>query len=401
MKIFAKLMMVAVMGFLVIGGRALAQERAVDPWSLSAMLGSQFSDNRDGTADGKESNVDVSLTPRVDLRWRDGDRSLLDLFVMPSIKWHSNPRSEDTGNPQNDSELFGAVGVDGMHHFTPRVALKAGDGLSYNDDPEISQGGASVRQSASHWLNDAHAEVAVEITEKVGASLTGSSLTKRYTDNAVADNQDEDTYNAETALKYMTGSGCALFGMIGYSDFNAQSSGAGARNRGSSVMSYGVGLERLFSPDVSGKVSGGYQTAEYDDDTVDGTETWNGNAEMTFRAASQTRFRVGGSYGYYSPNVRPYSIQTLKAVSGAVDHDVLSERLTVTLRGQYSEGEYQAEGADLPGGVDKLTTVGLSGRYWMNRNWAVQAGYTYENWDSELRDSFDRNLVDVGVTARL
>jgi hypothetical protein len=91
----------------------------------------------------------------------------------------------------------------------------------------------------------------------------------------------------------------------------------------------------------------------------------------------------------------------LTSVSGAIDHDVLSDRLTLSLRGQYSEGDYADEGADLPGGLDKLTSVGISGRYWVSRNWAVQAGYTHENWDSDLRESFDRNLVDVGVTAKL
>jgi hypothetical protein len=389
------------MGSLFVGGKALAQKDAADPWALSATLSSQFSDNRDGVSSNEESNVDVSVTPRADLRWRDGERSMVDLFLMPSVKWHSNPRENKSGAPQNDAELFGAVGVDGSHRFTPRVGVKAGDMLSYNDDPEISQGGANVRQSASHWLNDAHAGVDMELSEKVGASLMGSSLMKRYTDNAVADNQDEDTYKAEADLKYLTGSGYTLFGLAAFSDFNAKSSGAGSRNRGSHVLSCGVGVERIFSPDVIGKISGGYQMAEYDDDALDSTDTANGNAEMTFRAASATRFRVGGSYGYYSPNVRPYSIQTLTAVSGAIDHDVLSERLTLTLRGQYSEGDYADEGADLPGGLDKLTTVGVSGRYWMNRNWSIQAGYTHENWDSDLRESFDRNLVDIGVMAKL
>lgn len=401
MNVFAKLMMVAVVGYLFAGGSALAQKDATDPWALSATLNSQFSDNRDGVSENKESNVDVSLTPRADLRWRDGDRSLLDFYLMPSIKWHSNPRDESSGEGQNDAELFGAVGVDGSHRFTPRVGVKAGDALSYNDDPEITESGATVRQSSSHWLNNLHAGVDVELSQKVGASLMGSSIMKRYTDQVVADNQDEDIYQAEADLKYLMGSGYSVFGLIGFSDFNAESSGAGSRNRGSQVLSYGVGIERVFSPDVTGKIAGGYQTAEYDDDALESTDTMNGNAEMTFRAASPTRFRVGGSYGYFAPNVRPYSIQTLTAVSGAIDHDVLSDRLTLTLRGQYSEGDYADEGVGLPGGLDKLTTVGFSGRYWVQRNWAVQAGYTHETWDSDLRESFDRNLVDVGVTARL
>lgn len=401
MRVFAKLMLVTVTGSLLVGGRALAQDKAADPWSVSATLSSQFSDNRDGTDSNKESNVDVSLTPRADLRWRDGERSLLDLFVMPSVKWHSNPREDSTGSGQNDTELFGSAGIDLMHHITPRVGVKVGDVLSYTDDPEITQGGATLRQNSSHWMNDAHAGVDVGLTEKVGASLTGSALTKRHTEEIVADNQDEDTYKGEADLKYMTGAGYTVFGLVGLTDFSAEWSGVDARDRGSQVMSYGLGVERVFSPDVVGKVIGGYQMVEFSDDAIDSSDTVNGSAAMTFRAASPTRFNIGGSYGYFSPNVRPYAIQTLTAVSGSIDHDVLAERLTVTLRGQYSEGDYDSEGTDLPSGKDKLTSVGFGAKYWLNRNWSINAGYTYENWDSDLRESFDRNLVDVGVTAQL
>jgi hypothetical protein len=82
----------------------------------------------------------------------------------------------------------------------------------------------------------------------------------------------------------------------------------------------------------------------------------------------------------------------------AVDHDVTS-RLMVTLQGQYSDGNYDEEGEALPGGSDKLATATLRGNFKLDRVWAITGGYTYENWDSEVRESFDRNLVDLGVKA--
>lgn len=401
MKAVAKLVLAAGIGFLLVGGQAMAQDNAVDPWSVSATLGSQFSDNRDGSDTNKESNVDVFLTPRADLRWRQGERTLLDVFVMPSVKWHSNPRSEESGNAQNDAELFGAAGVDFAHRIVPRLGIKAGDTLNYTDDPEVTQSGATVRQSASHWLNNTYGGLDVAITEKINGLVNGSMTTKRYTDEAVADDQDEDTYRGDTSLKYKMGLGYSLFGIIGITDFNAQSSGVGERDRGSQILAYGAGVERVFSPDVSGRIQAGYQTADFDDESVDSEDTFNGSLELLFRAASPTRFRIGAAYGYYEPNVRPYSIQTLKAVSGAVEHDILPDRLVLTLNGQYSEGEYDRVSDDLPGGTDKLGTIGISGRYIINRNWSVRTGYTFEKWDSDVRESFDRNLVDVGVTARL
>jgi hypothetical protein len=94
--------------------------------------------------------------------------------------------------------------------------------------------------------------------------------------------------------------------------------------------------------------------------------------------------------------VRPYSLQLLTSVQGSIEHDVLPERLTVSLRGQYSNGDYDEEG-DLPAGTDTLTLVGLNADYRINKNWSVGAGYTYENWDSDVRESFDRNYVDLNA----
>jgi hypothetical protein len=71
----------------------------------------------------------------------------------------------------------------------------------------------------------------------------------------------------------------------------------------------------------------------------------------------------------------------------------------VTLQGQYSDGNYDEEGEALPGGSDKLATATLRGNFKLDRVWAITGGYTYENWDSEVRESFDRNLVDLGVKA--
>ncbi len=394
MKAFGSLMVVA-LAVLTAVGTAMAQESASDPWAVSAGATAQFTDNRDGVDQNKESNLDLTGEVRGDLRWRDGERTRLDLFLAPSVKWHSNPRSVSEGNPQNDEELFGAAGFSLQHRVTPRVGIDLSDKAVYTDDPEVTAGGANVRQSANHWLNTVGAGVSAEITPKVGANVMGEYMIKRYDEETVANEEDEDVLKAEAYLKYLMGAGVNVFGMVGASDFNNESQ---TRDRGSQVMTYGVGAEKIFSPDVIGKVVAGYQMAEFDDDAIASRDSAYGSAEATLRAASPTRFRVGVTYGFSAPNVRPYSVQQLASVWGAVDHDVTA-RLTVTLRGQYSNSDYDEEGADLPGGSDDLATVSLRGNFKLDRVWALAAGYTYENWDSDVRESFDRNTVDAGVKA--
>ncbi len=397
-KLFFGIMLVSLMA----GTKGIAQDQDLGaptdgPWLFSARLGGEYSDNRDGVENNKESNFDIYVEPRVDYRFRDGNRTILDLSVLPMVKWHSNLRDNSQGNSQNDAEVFGTAMAELMHQLTPRLLLSIGDAITYNDDPEISNGGGNVRSSNSHIWNNAHAGLDYDLTEKLAGGVKASYALKRYTESAVADIEDEDIFEGEANLKYKMGSGYKLIGTAGASQFKNESI---VYNRGSTVLAAGAGLEKTFTPDLIGKVMGGYQHATYEDDAFDSIDTPNGSAELTMRAASATRFRVGASYGFYAPYVRPYSIQTMTAVNAGVDHDVLSKRLTVSLNGQYSNGHYKEENA-APGGDDTLMMAGVRADYRLNRNWSLNGGYTLENWDSDVRESFTRNLVDCGVRVQL
>jgi hypothetical protein len=285
-----------------------------------------------------------------------------------------------------------------MHQLSPRIALSLGDALTYNDDPQVDNGGGNVRSSYSHIWNTAHAGVDADLSETLATGVKGSYALKRYTESVVAEDEDEDIIMTEAYLKYKMGSGYNVLGIVGASDFKNKST---TQKRGSQVISAGVGVDKVFNPDYIGKIRGGYQHGEYDNADLDSIDTPNGSAELTLRAASATRFRVGASYGLYAPYVRPYSIQTLTAFSGAVDHDVLPNRLTLTLDAQYGSGDYKEEGATLPGGTDDMVMVGVSATYRVNRTWSLSGGYDYENWDSDVRESFDRHIVSFSVKAEM
>ncbi len=404
MKSWKTVVWTAMMVPLMAGSQGFAQEQDLGapsdgPWLFSARTGVQGTDNRDGLDDNKENNFDFYFEPRVDYRFRDGERSVLDLAVLPMVKWHSNPREEGDfgGAAQNDTELFGTAIAELSHQLTPRLLLSLGDAITYNDDPEITSGGGNVRYSNNHIWNNAHAGLDYAVTEKLTSGLAGTYALKRYTDSVVADTEDEDIVDVSANSKYSMGSGYKVVGMVGGSQYENDDLN---RDRGSTVLSAGGGLEKTFTPDLLGKVMLGYQHAEYQDDTLDSIDTPNGSAELTMRAASETRFRVGGSYGFYAPYVAPYSIQTMTAFNLGVDHDVLSKRMTVSLNGQYGKGEYEAE-ADAPGGDDDMIMAGLSADYRINRTWSVNTGYNFEHWDSDVRESFNRNTIDFSVKAQL
>lgn len=401
MKAWTKVMWAFLAVPLVVGAKVYGQDEVQGPqgpWLLSTRVGGEMTDNRDGLEKNKESNLDLFIEPRADYRYRNGERTVLDFAILPMLKWHSNPRTAEEGGAQNDTELFGTAAVELMHQLSPRVSLTLGDAITYNDDPEVSNGGANVRYSNNHIWNTTHAGLDGDLNETLATGVKGSYSLKRYQDSKVAADEDEDIVDGQAYLKYKMGSGYNILGLVGASDFKNKSS---TTERGSQVVSVGAGVEKIFNPDFIGKVTGGFQHGEYDNADLGSIDTPNGAAELTMRAASATRFRVGASYGLYAPYVRPYSIQTLTAFTGAIDHDLLPNRLTLTLTGQYGSGDYKEEGANLPGGKDDMALVGVSANYRLNRTWSVNGGYYYENWDSDVRESFDRNSVNFCVKAEM
>ena len=377
---------------------AFGQQADVKPWGVSVNAGAVYTDNRDGRDVNKESNIDFYIEPRADLLWRDGERTLLDFFVAPQVKVHSNPHSVEEGDPQHDSEMFGAIGLDLGHRFSRLLAVKLGDTAVYNDDPEITDNGVSVRSSANHVLNTASADLLVAITPSLQADLGGRNVMKRYEDDAVAAEQDEDVWDLQGQLGYLMAGGTKIYGLAGYSDFSNKSP---ERDRGSRVLTGDVGVEKTFTPDFVADLAAGYQSAEYDDETVDSQDTMNVRGDVALRGSSATRFRIGAIYGFAAPNVRPYSLQKMTSFIGSVEHDVVPKRLTVNVHAQYTEGKYEVESDTLAGGKDKMTRVGAGASYWINRHFSVNANYNFEHWDSDVREPFDRNTVDVGVAAKL
>ena len=372
-----------------------------DPWQLSLTAAAHYDDNRDAIKSNAVSNLDLILRPRAALMY-NLDATFLSLFYEPSYTWHSNPRTIEDGNPQHREEWFQLAGIDVARQISPLVGIKVGDAFAYTDDPNITEGGVAVRQNDTYIGNRAYGSIDLTPSRATYVRLDGAYSLKRYDEQVIADDQNEDVIESFATAGYTLVPGMSAFGQFGCEMFDNANTNW---DRGATAYTFAGGLEKVFNPDFSGRITAGYQQADYSDSILGSKNGWLTRLEGTLGGSCSTRLRLLAEHGYYMPYVRPYSIQEMLTFRATVDHDVTRD-LMLSVFGQYTDSDYPSEQSptenlDLPGGHDRMTDIGLSATYRITRSFSCRAGYRFQNWDSDVRESYSHNMIDVSITGQL
>ncbi len=372
-----------------------------DHWLFSLTVAAHYDDNRDALKDNPQSDLDLIVRPRATLLY-NLDQTFLRLFYEPSYTWRSDPRSVADGNPQNREEWYQSAGLTVTRQFSPLVGFKAGDIFAYTDDPSVTEGGVAQRQNNTYLGNRLYGSLDVTPSRVTYGRLDASYSLKRYKDKAVSDNWDEDVVDSVLEAGHTVAQGMNAFGQLGVSIYQNASTNM---DRGSKAYTFAGGLEKTFTPDFTGRITAGYQEAVYDDSGIGSKGGWLARLETTLGGSTPTRLRLLAEHGFYMPYVLPYSIQEMSTFRAAVDHDVTRD-LMLSVSGQYTDSFYPAEAStsshvDLAGGHDRMTDVGLNATYRINRNFSCGAGYRYQSWDSDVRESYSHNMIDLSFTGQL
>lgn len=385
------------------GGAPGEESAPADMVAFSVEASANYDDNRDATSSNKESIVSVYVRPRVDFNFRAAERTEVQAHYAPAYVWRDNPREKDEPNPQNDSELYHQFGLRGEHQFSPRVRLGASEEFEMTDDPDITSGGATVREDASYWLNRVRAWAETVLMPRLGTRIEGSVSNKRYDKSPAKDSGDEDKNNASAAAKYMVGENYNLIGMLGYED----SEYSGVNHGAADITTVAGGVERRFSPEFYSTVEAGYQHASMRDAVDNSSGSPYGLARLVFSPSPATDIEAVGKYSLQSSDWDPYSAQDQTRFSLRIDH-ALTKRVAVFCEGVYMNGEYDSktlvegtETQELEGGDDTLLDGRIGGSYRLSRNLTAAIEYEYEDWDSDIREAYSRNSCMVSLKADL
>ncbi len=361
------------------------------PLSLSVRIEGEYDDNRDGDSSGQEDSFNIRLQPRAAFTY-DLGITYVDLFYMPYILMRGNARDD-----QNDTELYHEVGAELRHDLTPTITLSMSDRFSVTDDPRVSEGGVTVRESANYTKNVLNLGLGIDMDAMTMMEIGGHSDIKRYSERAWR-NFDEDKLGANLTLRRELGMMMNVLTTLRYtkSEYND------IVDRGAEFVFAGIGMEKTFSPNLAGYLTVGWNTANHN--SLGGsTDTPAGNARVVLSPTPDTSLSLAASYELADSDWMGYSTQERTAFSATLNHRV-TPQLASALTLERVLGAYKSDTAviqGLPGGDDDLTAVHARAIYRMHQNLNLEIGYQFEDWDSDIRDSFNRNKYTVALRASL
>jgi hypothetical protein len=393
-----------IIGGCLIGAFGTAASEGSDPFRLALTVRGAYSDNRDST-EVNEDNTDIYIGPEIGAYF-EYERSLADLYYAPMYRYRTDPSAI-----QNEDEFHHDLSIRLEHWLTPRFLVRARERFNFTDDPSITEGGATLRRDASYAMNRVNVGVNYLMTEQTGLDLEGRHMIKRYDDDDVADQSDEDRTGLAGALNRHLDEYTSV-GLIGsYDEYDSDN--AESIERGFAVILGGLGFNKQFSPHLAMALKVGAQFVEYDedDDQLDEETVPYGNISLTLAGTPDTRILLEGDYSVQNAYSYPFASMEHTHVFAKGEVKV-SPKIKLSVTGEYRVEEYDEDGltakafeelvdAGRPTRGEETTVLATaSAAFWMDDKTSISLTQLYEDVDSDVFVSFTRNATQVAFSRR-
>ncbi len=347
------------------------------------------------------------------------ETGFLGLRYRPALDWY-----EDLGK-DSETEWNHAVDVNWMQMLGRRISLAIAETFIQYDRSEVVDSDGVLRQpNYGYWYNTAAGTLTALLTPTLRLSGSLRYQIFRYDDNLIAEREDYDIWAYGVSLGTQVGKATTVYVDGTIEDITYDGSGKtqtvvvpGYRgqvvdvipNRDATTYNVGLGVERVFSPNLLGRFRGGYTFKDMEAANQSDDDSPYGEAQVTIIPVPTTRLTLAAAYSLYQSGLQTFATQTRTTLSASLAHD-LTSRITLSILGAYYQSDYDAENSvnlvkpeEVEDGSETSTSVGARISYRLDRNNWIDLGYSYSSFDSDLRlrDSVDRNRFDVAWKIRL
>jgi len=376
------------------------QESLPLKWSVGADL--TYDDNvaPGGAADGTDS---MSINPYVGLSFvKVTPQTTVDVYARLGLIYYFD---QDSGSDIDDVNTQSRAGVNITHRFTERLRLSSQNFVSYELEPDYSQGVSSSRALGEYFFWQTDNALGYRWTDRF-ATYTGFQLTGLTYDDV--DNADRFTWTLYNQFRYQLGPRTVV--TLDYRYGQTEADGLASNSADHFIL---AGVEQRFSPTTILVAKAGAQIREVDD----GDNSTSPFFELTANTQVTEVFSVR-AFARYSLE----SYDSVQFIDGSFYDFSERQTLRVGVAGDYMISKTLSLGAGvdyIPSSFDSGNLVGggsgpatqdgleedifnafiaLTVRFTDNLSASVGYNYTDSSSDFDGRD-YDRNRFTVGVRA--
>jgi hypothetical protein len=403
------------------------------PFTLSATLRGFYDDNINTYPNDlalppgqSRGSYGVEVSPDLEFNFLM-EQTTLSFGYIYSYKYYQNRLMGSSGNDDNTHDFHAAL----THAFNERYSLSVKDSFVIGQEPDFLRSGNTFttfqRYSGNNMRNFGNIDFTAQLTPAFGLDVGYANTMLDYSDTAFGVDQNNNFFASNAGLLNSLDHVAHLDGRyqlqpqtigivgvqfretdytgnqpIGYYADGTTPVMSNARNA-RSYYGY-LGVDQNFRPDLTGSIRAGARYSDYYNDPADqnGASPY-AMASLKFTYLPESYLVVGGSYDYSPSSVGPSVNQVgdinVGAQAGTIFASVVHRiipKLFGSIQAQYQNTTYV--GGFIDGQDANFYLVGLNLRYQFTPNFSAEAGYNYDNLNSSVVGSYDRNRVYIGIT---
>jgi hypothetical protein len=386
---------------LILGAPALAVGQQVGPYApLGIRAGSflifpslgvseNYDDNVFATPHNTKDDFITLVQPRVEAQ-SNWTRHNLNVTAGGNIGFYANQPDND----YQDAFIQSNGRLDITRQNFVDGALNFGRAHQGRDDPENDPNQKHIPEIYQYGAALSYTHVFNRVNIQVGGDFARDD----YAQGANSD-RDQNSYTGTLRTGYFISPEFNTFLYGTYNVINRdQKVDSGGVERDSKAWGTGVGASLQLTNLINTQVQVGYTKETYAEGSFSDNNGFAYALDLTWTPTQLTTVRATGSGGYVPTSSTGSGAQSnLQSVVGAsVDHELL-RNVHLGAHVTYTRDDFSG-----PSRTDNGVLVGGGVTYFLNRNFSVNAGYNYQQrWSDIPNDEFSRNLVTIGVTARL
>lgn len=361
-------------------------------FQVNTRLRAEYDDNVFLTAEDEQDTLKLIAELELFLNFHR-DQTFFSLRYRPSyVYW--------TDREPDDDDLNHDVDVVLNHEFTPRLSLSLKDTFRIAELPELVDRGTTFRENNDFLYNNASGTASYRIAPKTRVDVAGNYITLSYEEDEVADLSDYDLYVGGLNLRHQVVQETAVQGELRYETIAYD-----VDDRDSDKVQIGGAVEQTFSPSLLGRARLGLEQKSFDDDGIDDSDEPYGDASLTLLPSPATRLSAGIGVTQTETDVYPFANQQRYQFFASAAHD-WTARLSLFLSATYVLNELDAADAISSeftpvDGDENIIQVSARLAYRLNRSNTVEAGWQLVDLDSDVREEYVRNRLNVGWKAEL